>query len=59
MINLYDKYQQTMYEATKEEFKLLLKSFKPGQKLPSLNDCLNPKEYYIQLVYENYLEGQT
>ena len=63
MINLYDKYQQIMYEPTEEEFKLQLKSFKPGQKLPSLNYRLNPKEYYIQLVYENYLdtllEGQT
>ena len=56
MINLYDKYQQTMYEPTEEQFKLLLNSFKPGQKLPSLNDRLNLKEYYIQLVYENYLD---
>ena len=59
MINLYNDCQQTRYKPTEKEFELLLKSFKPGQKLPHLNseDC------HIQLVYETYLdillEGRT
>ena len=63
MINLYDNCQQYRYEPTEEKFKLLLKSLKPRQKLPFLNDCIHSKNYHIQLVYENYLgmllEGGT
>ena len=56
MINLYDNCQQYRYEPTEEEFKLLLESLKPGQNLPSLNDCIHSKNHHIQLVYENYLD---
>ena len=56
MINLYNEREQTRYEPTEEEFKVLLKSLQPGQKLPSLNEHICPKDYYIQLVYENYLD---
>ena len=38
------------YEPTKEEIQILLKSLKPGQKLPLLNDLKYPEHYYNQLV---------
>ena len=51
------------YEPTKEEIQMLLKSLKPGQKLPLLNDLECLEHYPNQLVYENYfdrlLEGYT
>ena len=53
MLNVYNCEQ---YKPTKEETKILLKSFKPGQKLPLLNKWMSPKDYIFQLVNENYLD---
>ena len=59
MINMYD----CGYEPTKEEIKILLKSLKPGRKLPLLNDRMYLNDYIYQLVNESYLgrllEGYT
>ena len=44
------------YEPTKEEIQILLKSLKPGQKLPLLNNLKYPDRYPDQLVNENYLD---
>ena len=59
MIDLYS----CGYELTKEEIQILLKSLKPGQKLPLLNNLKYPDHYPDQLVDENYsdrlLEGYT
>ena len=59
MIDVYD----CGYEPTKEEIQILLKSLKPGQKLPLLNNLEYPDHYPDQLVNENYLyrllEGYT
>ena len=52
MIDVYD----CGYEPTKEEIKILLKSLKPGQKLPLLNDLSYPDDYHEQLICENYLD---
>ena len=41
---------------TKEEIQILLKSLKPGQKLPLPNNLEYPELYIDQLVYENYLD---
>ena len=52
MIEVYD----CGYEPTKEEIQILLKSLKPGQKLPLINDLEYPNHYPDQLVDENYLD---
>ena len=52
MIDVYD----CGYKPTKEEIQTLLKSLKPGQKLPLLNDLKYPDHYPDQLVDENYLD---
>ena len=39
-----------------EEIQILLKSLKPGQKLPLLNNLEYPDHYPDQLVDENYLD---
>ena len=44
------------YGPTKEEIQILLKSLKPGQKLPLLNNLEYPNHYPDQLVDENYLD---
>ena len=44
------------YKPTKEEIQLLLKSLKPGQNLPLLNDLKYPDAYPDQLIYQNYLD---
>ena len=45
------------YGPTKEEVQILLKSLKPRQKLPLLNDLKCPERFPDQLAYENYLDG--
>ena len=52
MIDMYN----CDYKPTKEEIQILLKSLKPGQKLPLLNDLEYPDAYPNQLIYENYLD---
>ena len=52
MIDVYD----CGYEPTKEEIQILLKSLKPEQKLPLLNDLKCPDDHPDQLVDENYLD---
>ena len=52
MIDVYD----CGCEPTKEEIQILLKSLKPGQKLPLLNDLKYLDAYPDQLVVENYLD---
>ena len=42
---------------TKEEIKILLKSLKPGMKLPLLNDYGCTDHYLEQLIAEHYLNG--
>ena len=42
---------------TNEEIQLLLKSLKPGMKLPLLNDYDCPENYLEQLIAEHYLNG--
>ena len=60
MINVYDCEED---KPTKKEIKILLKSLKPGKKLPLLNDWLSPESYPYQIICENYsdrlLEGYT
>ena len=60
MINVYNC---EYHKPTEEETKILLKSLKPGQKLPLLNNWMSTKDYIFQLVNENYfdrlLEGYT
>ena len=50
-------------EPTKKEIQILLKSLKPRQKLPLLNDWMSPDGYIYQLIDESYsgrlLEGYT
>ena len=52
MIEVYDY----GYEPTNQEIRILLKCFKPGQKLPQLNNLECPGDYPGQLVYENHLD---
>ena len=52
MIDVYD----CGHEPTKEEIQILLKSLKPGQKLPLLNDLRYSDDYPDQLICENYLD---
>ena len=51
------------YEPTEKEIQILLKSLKPGQKLPLLNDIAHPESYPDQLIDTKYLnkllEGYT
>ena len=42
---------------TKEEIQILLKSLKPGMKLPLLNDYGCTDLYLEQLIAEHYLNG--
>ena len=42
---------------TDEELKILVKSLKPGKKLPPLTDFFYPANYTEQLTAENYLDG--
>ena len=44
------------YEPTKEEIQMLLKSLKPGQKLPLVNDIGHLESYLSQLIDEDYLD---
>ena len=53
MINVYDCDED---KPTKKEIKMLLKSLKPRQKLPLLNDWLSPEGYHDQIICENYLD---
>ena len=52
MIDVYD----CGYKPTEEEIQILLKSLKPEQKLPLLNDLKYPDACPDQLVDENYLD---
>ena len=52
MIDVYD----CGYEPTEGEVQILLKSLKPGQKLPLRNDLKRPDLYLEQLAAENYLD---
>ena len=40
-----------------EELKILVRSLKPGKKLPPLTDFFYPTDYIEQLIAENYLDG--
>ena len=42
---------------TDEELEILVRSLKPGKKLPPLTDFFYPANYIEQLIAENYLDG--
>ena len=42
---------------TEEEFEILVRSLKPGKKLPLLTDFFYPADYSEQLTAENYPDG--
>ena len=44
-------------KSTAEEFEILAKSLKSGQKLATLSNFLYPADYTDQLMAENYLDG--
>ena len=44
-------------KSLKSRFEILLRSLKPGKKLPPLNDFFYPADYTEQLIAENYLDG--
>ena len=52
MIGLYDCSE----EPTKKEIQIILKLWKPGQKLLLLNNWMSLQGYVYQLIDENYLD---
>ena len=53
MINIHDASK----DPTNEEIQILLKSLKPGMKLPLLNDYDCTDRYIEQLIAEHFLNG--
>ena len=53
MINIYDCDRSP----ANEEMQIMLKSLKPGKKLPLLIDFQYPNNYLEQLIDENYLDA--
>ena len=53
MVNINDYNEKP----SDENIEMLLKSLKPGKKLPLLTDYFYPYDYPEQLIAEHYLDG--